>query len=113
MELIKKFLEEKNEELLFVYEDEIWIAIKPICNAININYINQFKNIQKDSILFNIAKCFTTKKKGDQRRKRKCLPESYLYGWIFSIKSKSKELHEFKKICYKVLYEHFKGLFLQ
>lgn len=38
-----------------------------------------------------------------------CLPEKYIYGWIFSLRSDSKELTEYKKTCYELLYNHFHG----
>jgi hypothetical protein len=38
-----------------------------------------------------------------------CLPEFYVYGWIFNIQSSSSELLRYKWACYRVLYEHFHG----
>jgi hypothetical protein len=32
-----------------------------------------------------------------------------IYGWIFSIRSESKELQAYKLECYKALYNHFHG----
>jgi hypothetical protein len=38
-----------------------------------------------------------------------CLPEKFVYGWLFSIRSESEELKIYKLKCYEILYEHFHG----
>jgi hypothetical protein len=45
-----------------------------------------------------------------QGRKYTCIPEKFIYGWIFSINSDSKELIEFKKECYELLFNYFNGV---
>ena len=45
-----------------------------------------------------------------QPRRYVCLPEEFIYGWIFSIRSESKELKAYKIECYRVLYNHFHGI---
>ena len=42
-------------------------------------------------------------------RKMVCLPEFFIYGWIFSIQSQNEDLQTYKLECYRVLYEHFHG----
>jgi hypothetical protein len=42
-------------------------------------------------------------------REMVCLPEMFVYGWLFSINSDSPELIEYQLKCYKVLYSHFHG----
>jgi hypothetical protein len=46
----------------------------------------------------------------DQKRTYFCLPEEYVYGWIFSINSDSEDLLSYKKECYHVLFNHFHGI---
>src|SRR5690606_27159957 len=38
-----------------------------------------------------------------------CLPEKYIYGWICTLNADSKELNDYKKTCYELLYNHFHG----
>ena len=45
----------------------------------------------------------------DQGRNMVCLPEKFIYGWIFSIKSESKSLYDYKRRCYEILYDYFHG----
>jgi len=38
-----------------------------------------------------------------------CLPEKYIYGWLFSINSESEDLAKFQLECYDILFDHFHG----
>ena len=38
-----------------------------------------------------------------------CLPEEYIYGWLFSIHSDSEELIAYQRECNHVLFQHFRG----
>ena len=107
---IVKFLEFKGKNIVYLSVDgTYWIAVKPICEALNVDYIQQYKNLRDDIVLKPVLCKHTMQVPGDQRREYVCLPEKYVYGWIFSIRSNSKELQEYKKECYDVLYNHFHG----
>ena len=107
---IVKFLEFKGKSLLFLSKDGIyWIALKPICEALNVNYQQQHKNILADLILGPASCNHTIQIPNDQARIMTCLPEYLIYGYIFSIRSDSPELLEYKKECYKVLFDYFHG----
>ena len=107
-----KFLEFKGKNIVYLSENGMyWIAVKPVCEAIKVNYIQQYKNIRDDEILRARLCKHTILVPGDtQPRRFVCLPEQLIYGWIFSIRSESKELREYKMECYRVLYEHFHGI---
>jgi len=107
---VVKFLEFKGKNLLFLAKDGIyWIAIKPVCEAIEVNFDRQFKTLKEDPILGPAYAVQPMQVPGDQVRKLACLPEHLVYGWIFSIRSESKELLEYKKECYNILFEFFHG----
>lgn len=107
---IEKFLEFNGKTLLFLsVNGTYWIAIKPICEALGIEYTRIFKNVKADPILGPALAVQPMQVPGDQVRNLACLPEKLIYGWIFSIRSESKELLEYKKLCYDVLYEYFHG----
>jgi hypothetical protein len=109
-ESIKKFLEFKGKNLLFLAKDGIyWVAIKPVCEAIGVEYTRQFKNIKEDPILGPSLAIQPMMVPGKKSYQFTCLPEMFIYGWIFSIKSESKELLEYKRECYKVLFDFFHG----
>jgi len=107
---IVKFLEFNGQNLLFVSKNGTqWVAIKPICEALSLNFNRQFKNLKVDAILGPALAVQPIQVPGDQLRKMVCLPEYLVYGWIFSIQSANKQLVEYKKECYKLLYDYFHG----
>jgi hypothetical protein len=82
-----------------------------VCEALNVDYIRQFKNLNEDEILRARLSKQTILLPGDtQPRRFVCLPEEFIYGWIFSLHSESKALQEYKLECYHVLYNHFHGI---
>jgi hypothetical protein len=108
---IVKFLKFKGKTLLFLSKNGVyWIAIKPVCEAIGVDYIQQFKNLNDDPILRPALCKHTMQVPGDQARNMVCLPERYIYGWIFSIRSVAKELIDYKLQCHDILYDHFHGI---
>ena len=107
---IAKFLEFKGKTLLFLSKDGVyWIAIKPVCESINVEYTRVFKNIKEDPILGPALAIQPMQVPGDQVRSLSCLPEYLIYGWLFSIKSDSPELLEYKRECYQALFDFFHG----
>ena len=108
---VKKFLEFNGKTIYFIAVDgQYWIAIKPICAALGVDYIQQFKNLKEDEILGSVLCNHTMQAPDNQLRNYASLPEFYVYGWIFQIQSQSPELLKYKWECYKVLYNHFKGM---
>lgn len=110
MSSVKKFLEFNGEDIYFSFiENEWWVALKPICNALGVDWRHQHKVIKDDKIL-GPASCVHTMQVGqDQGRKMFCLPEFFVYGWLFGVRSESPQLQEYQWECYRILYEHFKG----
>ena len=109
---VVKFLEFKGKNIVYLsLNGTYWIAIKPVCEALNIDYIQQYKNINDDEILRpKLCKHTILLPCDTQSRRYICLPEEFIYGWIFSIRSESKELKVYKIECYSVLYNHFHGV---
>lgn len=108
---IKKFLEFNGQEILCRKIDgKWWIAIKPICEALKIDYIRQFKNLnKKDHFLRDLLSHQTMLDTLGSERKMVSLPEFYIYGWLFEVNAKSEEYRLYKWKCYEVLYEYFHG----
>ncbi|MDB4919860.1 phage antirepressor N-terminal domain-containing protein [Mucilaginibacter sp.] len=86
-----------------------WVAIKPICEALNVHYKHQAESIKEDVILGQLSRSQGMVAADGRLRNMTCLPEKYIYGWLFSIQSDSTGLIEYKKECYDILYDHFHG----
>jgi len=108
---IKKFLEFNGKAILFLQVDGTYfVAIKPICEALEVDFIEQFKQIKSDPVLSQLLWNTTMVASDEKLRKMACLPEKFIYGWLFNIKkSKSEHLLEYKWKCYEVLYDYFHG----
>ena len=49
---VVKYLEFKGKNIVYLsVSGTYWIAIKPVCEALNINYNRQYQNIKSDPIL--------------------------------------------------------------
>ena len=49
---VKRFLQFKSKPLLFLSKDgTFWIAIKPVCEAIGVEFTHAFMNVNEDAIL--------------------------------------------------------------
>ena len=72
----EKFLEFNGKTLLFLSIDgTYWVAIKPVCEAINVEYTRIFKNIQADPALApRLAKQPIMVPGDSQPRKYVCIP---------------------------------------
>lgn len=109
----QKFLEFNGKNIIFLNVDGVyWIALKPICEALEIEYTRSFKNVKNDPILGSalaVQPMQVSKNGKSQLRNMTCIPEKYIYGWIFSLQSESVALLEYKRTCYDLLYNHFHG----
>ena len=111
--VIKK-LEINNRELSMTYvKNQWWLAVKPICEALGVNYDRQFQNIKSDEILRDVYAKQHMRDTLNRRQEMICLPEEFIYGWIFSLNSESELLKNYKLICYRALYNHFHGVLSQ
>lgn len=107
---IKKFLEFNGTNVYFVSaEGAYWVAIKPICEALNVHYEHQRETIKKDAFLGQLPRRHRVVAADGRLREMLCLPEKFVYGWLMQINSDSPDFLEFKWKCYDVLYNHFHG----
>ena len=86
-----------------------WVAIKPICEALGVDFEKQRERISRHPILAQLPTKQGVVAADNKVREMLCLPERFIYGWLFSINSDSPELIAFQRECYEVLYNHFHG----
>ena len=77
--------------------NEYWIAIKPICEALEVDYIRAYKNLSEDDLLNRILSKQTIHSKSNRLQEMVCLPEKYIYGWEYQLQ------------CYDILFNYFNG----
>jgi hypothetical protein len=107
---LKKFLDFNGKTIYFLSVDgTYWVAIKPICEAIGVDYEGQRKNLKKDKFWDQLPSIQTVVAADKRSREMLCLPEQFIYGWICSIQSSNPELIAYKKKCYQLLYDYFHG----
>jgi hypothetical protein len=107
---VSKFLEFNGKNLVFLAVDgQYWIALKPICEALNVEYTRTFKNVTADPIFGQLLATQPMTGADGKTYKMISLPEKWVYGWLISIQSASPELNQYKKLCYEVLADYFHG----
>lgn len=115
---------EKVENIVFdgdtiqaVKENEkVWVPLKPICEAMGIDWDGQRKLLQRDEVLAATTVTMTAVGADGKQREMVCLPLDYLNGWLFKLTPSlfaSKEVREkvirYQRECFRVLAEHFLG----
>ncbi len=95
---------------------EIHIPLRPICDAIGLNWAGQRQRIQRDPVLSQIASIIQVSREGTRggNPNMLCLPLDYINGWLFGISADRvrPELRDrvirYQTDCYKTLAEAFK-----
>lgn len=94
---------------------EIFVPIKPICQALAIDVKRQREKIQEDEILCSVGGLTPSTGADGKTYEMYCLPLRYVYGWLFTINPKNvapdarEAVARYRRECYDVLYEHFTG----
>jgi len=96
-----------------VKNGEIYVAIKPICEALGVAANKQMNRIKSNEILSQLYTIVVAVGRDNKSRKMGCLPLQYIFGWLFTIDHtkvnddvKDKVI-DYKLECYNALYEHF------
>lgn len=96
-------------------DGEIFVPIKPICDAIGIDAKAQRDKIQNDEILFSVGVLSTSTGADGKQYEMYCLPLRYVFGWLFTINAKNvapearETVSKYRRECYDGLYDHFTG----
>lgn len=110
METHDEFLEFNGKVILFTsINGETFIAIKPVCEALGINYKAQYNKLKTDEFYRPAWSLRTMQVPNSQTRKMICITEKYFYGWLCGINSEKPDFVEYKRTCFEILYNHFNG----
>lgn len=69
--------------------DEQLVAIKPICEALGIDYKVQWQKIKDDEDLSSVMVLSTTTGADGKQYEMCCLPVEFIFGWIFTVNPKN------------------------
>jgi hypothetical protein len=107
---ISKFLEFEGKTLVFLAVDgQYWIALKPICEALGVNYNRQFQEVKSNPVYSQLFAQKQMVAADGKMRKMVCLPEKRIYGWLMQIQSNVPGLNEYQIKCHDILFDHFHG----
>lgn len=102
-----------NVQIRVIENGEKLVPIKPICEALNVDYPTQFTRIKEDPILSSVIGLSPTTGKDGKTYEMQCLPIKYVFGWLFridarNVKEESKEaVLNYQMKCYDILYDYF------
>ncbi|MBF0343712.1 MAG: phage antirepressor N-terminal domain-containing protein [Nitrospirae bacterium] len=96
-------------------DGKVYVAMKPVCEALGLEWSGQYRHIQRDEVLNNsIAVMAIQMPQDDQQREIIFLPLKYLNGWLFKISTRRiknpltrAKLIRYQEECYDVLFEYF------
>lgn len=125
-----KALEPVEQKAVLFYEDEItvvrladgrvFIPVRPICDALGLDWSAQYRRINGDMVLADVAMSVAVTATDIEEGSRRpltsemiCLPLDYLNGWLFGVNAKRVKdeirdrLVRYQRESYKVLAEAF------
>lgn len=96
-------------------DGQTFIPIKPICEAIGVAFEPQFSKAKEHHILSSVITLRVTTGADGKNYEMVCLPEKYIYGWLFTINPANvkpearNKVIEYQIRCYDALYAYFSG----
>ncbi len=97
------------------HNGETYVPIKPICQALGIDFAAQYNKLQADETLSSTIAIIAMVGADNKEREMVCLALKFVYGWLFTINpgKVAPEAREavirYRRECYDVLYNHFAG----
>src|SRR5690606_25577932 len=100
-------------KILVIENGEKLVPIKPICQALGVDFAGQKEKIENDELLGPTVGLSPTVGGDGKEREMFCLPYKFIFGWLFTInpknvKEEAKEsVINYKLACYNALYQSF------
>lgn len=97
------------------------VPIKPICQALEVNYSSQLEKIKSDEILGSTVPLRGIVAADGKEREMACIPFKLVFGWLFTINPKNvkpearEQIIKYRLECYDALFNYFtdQGEFLE
>jgi len=90
-----------------------YVAMKPIAEALDLAWKNQYEVIMNDPVLSSTILVTRIVAEDGKQREMVCLPLEYLNGWLFKVPAsrytgkKREVIIRYQTECYRVLYDYF------
>lgn len=95
--------------------NNFFVPVKPICQAIGIDPEGQRQRINRHYILNSVAVTLKATGADGKNYEMFCLPLKFAYGWLFTIdanlvaENRRENVARYQLECYETLYRHFAG----
>ncbi|HHF2455924.1 TPA: phage antirepressor N-terminal domain-containing protein, partial [Haemophilus influenzae] len=103
-----------NQSLITIEQNGVhYVAMKPICENIGIQWESQYNRIRRDDVLNSVIFIMNMTGSDSKNYQMICLPIEYLNGWLFGIdinrcKPEIRDtLIKYKKECYQALHDYW------
>lgn len=96
-------------------DGEIFVPIKPVCEALGIDAKAQRAKIQEDGFFASTGAIITSVAADEKEREMFCIRLRDVYGWLATINpgkvapEAREAVSRYRRECYDALYEHFTG----
>lgn len=100
-------------QIVVIENGEKRVAVKPICEALGVDFSSQLQKLKSDPILSSTVVLSTTVGFDKKEREMITIPFKFVFGWLFRIDSRNvkEEAREsvlrYQLECYDALYNHF------
>jgi len=98
-------------EILIIEGDEKRVAVKPICDALGIDFSTQVQRLKSDPILNSVMGLSPTTGADGKQYEMVTIPFKFVFGWLFridsrNVKEESREsVLKYQLHCYNALYD--------
>ena len=103
-----------NQSLITIEQNGVhYVAMKPICENIGIQWESQYNRIRRDDVLNSVIFIMNMTGSDSKNYQMICLPIEYLNGWLFGIDINRcnpeirDTLIKYKKECYQALHDYW------
>lgn len=101
------------EIIIATFSNKKYVAIKPICNAIGVDFQTQLIKIKEDEILNQLYRLRPITGLDEKVYQMGTIPLKYVFGWLFTINPNKvkpeikQDVINYKKECYEALFDTF------
>lgn len=102
-----------NEIAVIEKDGKQYVAMKPIVEAMGLDWKKQHALIHRDPVLSSTVTVTGIVAEDGKKREMVCMPLDYLNGWLFKIPAsrytgkKREAIIMYQKECYKALFDYF------